>query len=236
MTSGGPRSRVTSRRSSSGPGRQGVHVVADTVQEVSLSGAVVVVTADEAAGPAAAQEYGRVLEETIDGTGIGRPFSLRRLVALVFAQPGLADVVETQLRFSRERPRPSLPKEGDVGDLLPVDHSEHTVAGSIDVVLVEGVGATSPDTATDPVPITVQLLHAGQPVAVRRSGSRCGSRSGRVCSALPNQPPEVVADVVKEVEFDHADHASLTLSTGRVPTRTSAASTRRGTTHTRPRR
>ncbi len=195
----------------------GVLVVADPVQEVSLSGAVLVVTADEAAGPAAAQEYGRVLAETIDGTGIGRPLSLRRLVALVFRVPGLADVVETRLRFSRERPRPSLPKEGDVGDLLPIDHSERAVAGTIDVVLVEGVGASAPDTATDPVTITVQLLHAGLAVAVdsARLQVRVEVRAGLL--ALPNLPPAVVADVVKEVVFDHADFASLTLSTGSGP-------------------
>jgi uncharacterized phage protein gp47/JayE len=191
----------------------GVQAVAEQVQAVTISGQVIVVGTPDG-GPAGAAGYADALRSAIDGTGIGRPLSLRKLVALVFSQPGLADVLEAQLTFGRDRPRPSLPAAGDVGDLLPVDHAEHAVAGTLAAVLVEALAATAPAVLTDPVPITVSLLHGGQPVSFRsvRLQVRVEVRAGLL--AQPSQPPGVVADVVKEVLFDHAGSAVLTLTTG----------------------
>ncbi len=191
----------------------GVQVIAELVQAVTISGQVVVVGTPDG-GAAAAERFGRDVETAINDSRIGEPLSLRKLVALVFSQPGLTDVLEAQLTFSRERPRPSLPVTGDVGDLLPVDHSEHAVAGSVAAVLVEALEATAPASVADPVPITVSLLHGGQPVTFRSIRLQVRVEVRARLLTEPSKPPEIVADVVKEMPFDHTDHAVLTLTTG----------------------
>ena len=191
----------------------GVKAIAETVEEVTIHGQVVVVGTQDG-GTAAADGYKKALEEAINGARIGEPLSLRKLVAMAFAQPGLADVVEAQLNFTRDRPPPQLPAAGEVGDLLPVDHAEHTVAGSISVILADRLADTSSSEAADQVPITIQVLHGGQPVTFRsvRLQVRVEVRAGLL--STPNQPPEVIADVVKEIHLDHSDHAILTLTAG----------------------
>lgn len=194
----------------------GVLAVAEPVQQVKLTGRMVVVGSDQSAVQGT-QRYARAITVAVDGAGIGQPLSLRRLVALVFQTPGLADVLEAQLRFSRARARPSFPQTGDVGDLLPIDHAERTVVEDIDVVLVDGLRCKAPDVVADPVPIAVEPRSQGQPVKLNRVRLQVRVEVRAALLSSPNVPPVVVADVVKEVSFDHASSASLTLTTGTAP-------------------
>jgi hypothetical protein len=183
----------------------GVRAVAETVRAVTITGRVVVAGAAGGDVAAGVQWLGDALTTAITGARIGAPLSLRRLGALVFEAPGLADLLAVSLRFTRDQPAPGLPATGEVPDLLPVGHAERVVAGQIAVLALDGLTATAPGGPPphpgDPVPVTLTPLHDGQafdpPLASARLQVRFEVRAARL--SLPNEPPVVVADLVKPV-------------------------------------
>ncbi|TQM61949.1 baseplate J/gp47 family protein [Humibacillus xanthopallidus] len=189
----------------------GIKAIAETVEQVTIAGKVIVVGTQDGAAAGAAG-YRDALVKAINGARIGEPLSTRKLVAMAFAQPGLTDVLEAQLEFTRGRP-PNTESD-DVGDLLPVGHAEHTVAGEITVVPVDGLRGDKAVKVGDEVPIGVRLLHGTSPLRFSsvKVQVRVEVRAGLL--STPNQPPEVVADVVKEVFFDQSELAVLTLTAG----------------------
>ena len=198
----------------------GIRAVAETVRAVTIAGRVVVAGAPGGDVAAGVQNLSSALGQAINGTGIGAPLSLRKLSALAFQAPGLADVLQMSLTFTRDQATPTLPGSGKVPDLLPVDHAEHVVAGQIEVVALDGLTATAPagppQQPGDPVPVTLTPLHAGQPfdppLASVRLQVRLEVRAAQ--RSLPNEPPVVVADLVKTAEFGNAQSADVTLTAG----------------------
>jgi len=213
----------------------GIRAVAETVRAVTIAGRVVVAGAPGGDVTAGVQSLRSALSQAIDGTGIGAPLSLRKLSALAFQAPGLADVLQMSLTFTRDQSSPTLPATGDVPDLFPVDHAEHVIAGQIDVVALDGLTATAPagppQHAGDPVPVTVTPLHAGQPfdppLASVRLQARLEVRAAQL--SLPNEPPVVVADVVKRAVLENAASTDVTLTAddlqGYDPTKHAAQAT-----------
>ena len=196
----------------------GIRAAAETVRAVTIAGRVVVVGAPGGDVAAGVQNLRSALSETINNTGIGAPLSLRKLSALVFQAPGLADVLLMSLTFTRDQPPPTLPASGDVPDLLPVDHAEHVVAGEIAVVALDGLTATAPADPPqhpgDPVSITLTPRHSGQPfdppLASVRLQVRFEVRAAQL--SLPSEPPVVVANVVKTAVLANTASTDVTLT------------------------
>lgn len=195
----------------------GIKAVAETVRAVTIAGRVVVAGAPGGDVASGVQDLSSALSAAINGTGIGAPLSLRKLSALAFQTPGLADVLMMSLTFTRDQPSPTLPGSGVVPDLLPVDHAEHVVAGQIGVVALDGLTVTAPggppQHAGDPVPVTLTPLHAGQsfdPPLTSVLQVRFEVRAAQL--SLPSEPPVVVADVVKTAKFDNAVSADVQLT------------------------
>lgn len=193
----------------------GVLAVVEQVREVKIAGQLVVMPGEGGAA-AAATQYAHAVDAAIGATGIGQALSQRRLLSLVYSTPGLADVLEARLTFTRELPAPHLPASGAVGDLLPVDHSERTISTGIAVVLVAGLRGsppTAPAAPSDPVVITVEILAGGQPLTLAdaRVQFQVEVRTGLLTT--PTLPPAVIATAVKEVTFSGSSTATLALTT-----------------------
>ena len=97
----------------------GILARTDKVREVLVSGTFYLIPEPAAPATAAGQFLSDVVG-AIDALGIGTPLSIRRLNALAYDVPGLADVAEAQLSYAREG---STEEPQPVPDPLVVDRS-----------------------------------------------------------------------------------------------------------------
>jgi hypothetical protein len=169
------------------------------------------------------------VSKAIEQVGIGSAMSLRKLVALAFQTPGVADVVEVQLDFTRERATQGFPANGRVVELLAVAPSERVAAGEIGARVISSVDVASTAVVAG---LRVRLLDsAGQPVTFRSASLQLRIEVRASLIHQPSAPAALIADVVKAVTlretnaaevgltqddligFDETEHAPLTTVT-----------------------
>ncbi|MFD2082923.1 Uncharacterized phage protein gp47/JayE [Actinopolymorpha cephalotaxi] len=185
----------------------GVMAVPERVRPVTITGTFVLIRS-EIEDPAAASTYADAAAQAIRGLAIGEALSLRRLTSLVYQVPGLADVAEAKLDFTREVARPGLPANGAVGDLLPVDRSEQATPGALSAVAVTHLGAQADTTRT----LEIQLLQGISPVGFRHVTVQVRLQVKATLRSSTTLPPVLVADVVKAVVINQGDTAVVTLT------------------------
>ncbi len=192
----------------------GILARVESVRRVFVRGVFRLIAAPQAIAGAAGA-FLTAAQEMIGGLGIGEPLSTRRLNALAFGVPGLADVAEASLTF-RRRPDPAEPAlalEGPVGDPFLVSDSEQIRpdAGELATLLLTGLSAHS----EAPRQLSVQLIdERGAPAELSDFTLDLQIVLRAADASAPGAGRETIADVSRGVSFTASSTATLTLAAG----------------------
>ncbi len=162
------------------------------ISEVFVSGTLYAIGEPQAPETAAEVLRDRVvaLLSTLD---IGEPLSLRRLAALAYDVPGLAEVAETALTY--RRPDGST---GPVGDTFLVGDTDVVRPGEVAVVLLAGLTVT----AARPDQLTLAILsRAGSRAPLAGFAFDAAITISAVPAATPDRNPVPIGRVVRRVAF-----------------------------------
>lgn len=180
------------------------------INEVRLSGTMYAIPE-----PGAQQSATAVLLEhvtaTLDGLPIAEPLSLRRLTALAYDVPGLADVAESVLTYTRPRPGQDPPEQtGAVTDPFIVGPTEvvRAATGKLSVVLLAGPAVTAAEGTGSTHNLTITLLDRANQLAPLTSFALDLAVTVKARSReTPDRPAVPVGRTVKKTTFG-SDHTA----------------------------
>jgi uncharacterized phage protein gp47/JayE len=198
----------------------GVVARVQRINEVRLSGTLYAIP-EPGAQPAAA---GVLLEQviaTLNALPIAEPLSLRRLTALAYDVPGLAEVAESVLTYTKPVPGQDPPEEtGPVTDPFIVGPTEvvRAAAGEIGVVLLAGPTAIA-SKADDTYNLVITLLdRAGQIAPLTTFALDLSVTVKARAKETPDRPAVPVGRTVKRATFGGDHTATVVLTPADYPT------------------
>ncbi|HNB44624.1 MAG TPA: baseplate J/gp47 family protein [Burkholderiaceae bacterium] len=188
----------------------GVMARVERITPVTLSGRFVLVPAET---PDAGAEAAFVAAAwaVIDALAIGQPLALRRLQALAFQLPGLADMAEAQLL--QHQPLPSSPGTPVTGDTLIVGGQQMVRADPTELsalTLAKVVAASHQKLGHGQYRVTLQLHDgSGQPVAFGNFALDIAVAARAALQSNPTEQPVRVGAFTRKVTFSAGDSAAL---------------------------
>ena len=201
--SGGERAEVEG--AVEGARAAGILARLDEIERVLISGTFYLIP-DPGASPAAAGPFLAAVAESINALTIGAPLSVRRLNALAYNVPGLADVAEAQLEHDRggEAGQP-------VADPLLVGPSELARPDETNLTGVLVSEIRVPETRDNE--LDVQLVDAaGNVVGWNNFSIDLAVTLRAYLENAPSQPPERIGSLTKTLAFDGASTATLVIT------------------------
>ena len=201
--SGGERAEV--EEAVEGARAAGILARLDEIERVLISGTFYLIP-EPGASPAAARPFRAAVAEAVNALAIGAPLSVRRLSALAYNVPGLADVAEAQLEHDRggETGQP-------VTDPLLIGPSElaRPDETNLDAVLVSAIKAPR----TQDNEIDVQLVDAVEnPIGWKSFSMDLAVTLRAYLENAPTQPPERIGSLTKTLDFEDASTATLAIT------------------------
>jgi uncharacterized phage protein gp47/JayE len=187
------------------------------VSTVRLSGKFYVIPDVTGSGNAAFASYQAAVAASINALGIGEPVSSRKLAAIVFQIPGLADVADIQLDYVRGSAT-AEPVDADPF-VLGSGEQARTAESAIKVVPVRALAVSAATLAADgTLSATVGAVddNAGA-ISFRNFQFAILATVRGKPATTPNQPLQQVGQVVGTVSFANADHASPTFPKLAIP-------------------
>ncbi|WP_157270361.1 baseplate J/gp47 family protein [Azohydromonas aeria] len=196
----------------------GIRARVSMVSTVTLSGRFLVIPDTAGATRQAFERYKQEVVDALRALGIGEAVSARKLAALAFKVPGLADVGEVQLlRRGPEDPAP-VPVVADPL-LVDADAQARPDPGAIQVLPLQALSVSAAQLgAGGTLTCTVKLLDDGG-AALKLLGLKLALMAavrGRP-SATPNQPLQQVAQTSGSVQFAGTDGAAATFAPLAIP-------------------
>ena len=189
----------------------GVLARLDEIEQVLVSGAFYLIPEPGAPSGAESQFLSAVVE-VVGALAIGEPLSIRRLNALVYEVPGLADVAEAQLEHDR-----GGTSGQPVTDPLLIGPTElvRPDATNLGAVLVHALAASRRVGTQNE--LDLQLLDAeGNPIGWRNFSLDVTVTLLARLQTAPDQPPARVGGITRTVTWNDADTAILTITAGDV--------------------
>lgn len=192
----------------------GILVRAEAVTTVHLSGTFYVIPDGDFAADSTARFRDAVVA-ALGALAIGEALHVRRLTALAFQIPGLADVAEAQLTYTKQRPGGAV-ETGAAGDpfLAAVNELIRPDAAQLAVVALPGLSVSgSHTTAGHRTDLEVRLVRDGGG-SVTLSSLALGITviaKARLKTA-PDQPPQRIFLDVRTAQFTGSDTATLSIS------------------------
>ena len=186
------------------------------ITEVYLSGTFYAIPEPGAQQSAAAVLLERVVA-TLDGLPIAEPLSLRRLTALAYDVPGLAEVAQSVLTYTR--PLPDEEESGPVTDPFIVGPTEvvRAAAGELDVVLLAGPAVTATAGVGEYELAVTMLDRAGQLVPLTSFEIDFAVTVKARSREMPDRPAVPVGRTVKRAAFGTDHTATVILSHADFP-------------------
>lgn len=180
----------------------------EEIKAVMLSGTFYAVP-DETRSATAASKLASDVVDAVKGLGIGAPLSVRRLSALAFRVPGLADIAGAQLAYKRDQT--SAPVSTDP---LLVDATEQIRPDEVNlkVVVLDGlstkaVRSPSPSSRAIDLQMTMEGQTTPAPLAAFKLDATVTVKAR--LKRNPELPPERVATFTRQLTFSPA--ATLTI-------------------------
>ncbi|HEX6708700.1 MAG TPA: baseplate J/gp47 family protein, partial [Rubrobacter sp.] len=191
----------------------GVLARLDEIEQVLVSGAFYLIPEPDAPSGAVSQFLSAVVE-VVNAFAIGEPLSIRRLNALVYDVPGLADVAEAQLEHDRG---------GNAGqpvtDPLLIGPTElvRPDATNLGAVLVGALAVAASRRVGTNNELDLQLLDAeGNPIGWRNFSLDVTVTVLARLQTAPDQPPARVGSLTPTVIWNDTGIATLTITPGDV--------------------
>jgi uncharacterized phage protein gp47/JayE len=185
------------------------------INEVRLSGTLYAIPEPGAQQSAAATLLEGVIA-TLDGLSIAEPLSLRRLTALAYDVPGLAEVAESVLTYTRPRPGQEPDEEsGPVTDPFIIGPTEvvRAATGELDVVLLAGPSVTASVGTGGTHNLTVTLLdRAGQRAPLTSFALDLAVTVKARSRKTPDRPATPVGRTVKRTTFGSGHTATVVVA------------------------
>lgn len=205
--SGGDRSEV--RRAMEGARAAGILARLEEIERILISGTFYLIP-EPAVPPASTKPFLDAATEAINALTIGAPLSVRRLNALAYSVPGLADVAEAQLEHDRggEAGQPVI-------DPFPVGRSELVRADeyNLSAVIVRALRVAAPRD-NEPNELDVQLVSADEnPIEWEDFSIDVAVTLRARLRTAPTQPPERIGSLTKTLNFAGASTATLAITT-----------------------
>lgn len=200
----------------------GVVARVQRITEVRLSGTLYAIPEPGAQPSAAAVLLERVVD-TLDALPIAEPLSLRRLTALAYDVPGLAEVAESVLVFTR--PMAGEDETGPVTDPFIVGQTEvvRAATGELAVVLLAGPAVTASSGTGGTHNLLITLLdRAGQIAPLVAFELDVAITVKARSREMPDRPATPVGRVVKRASFAAGDVATVVLAPADYPSYNSA--------------
>jgi uncharacterized phage protein gp47/JayE len=177
----------------------------DEIERVLISGTFYLIP-ESGASPAAAGPFLAAVAESITALTIGAPLSVRRLNALAYNVPGLADVAEAQLEHDRggEAGQP-------VVDPLLIAPSElaRPDKTNLDAVLVSAIKVPQ----TQGNELDVQLVDAAEnPIEWESFSIDLAVTLRAYLENAPTQPPGRIGSLTKTLDFEGTSTATLEIT------------------------
>jgi hypothetical protein len=188
------------------------------INEVRLSGTLYAIPEPGAQQLAAAVLLERVIA-TLDGLPIAEPLSLRRLTALAYDVPGLAEVAESVLTYTRPLPTPDEEETGPVTDPFIVGPTEvvRAATGELAVVLLAGLAVTASGSVGEHFLSVTMLDRAGQLAQLTSFEIDLAVTVKARSREMPDRPAVPVARMVRQVAFGSEHTAVVVLSVADYP-------------------
>ena len=191
----------------------GVIARLEEIQDVLISGTFNLVDAEGGASAASLQAFLSQVRDLLKAQAIGVPLSVRRLNALAFEIPGVGEVVEAQLRFTRVADGTT----GDVADPFIIAATEivrpdeaHLGAVVLDKLRL---ASSAPAPAPNRLTLNIQVLDAGgAPVTFRRLSLDLTVGIRAYSKTAPDAPPERIGSVSKRLEYTASNTAPVTIT------------------------
>jgi Baseplate J-like protein len=201
--SGGDRGEVA--RAVEGTRAAGILARLDEIAQVLISGTFYLIPEPDAP-PTAAGPFLAAVAEAINALAIGAPLSVRRLNALAYNVPGLADVAEAQLEHDRG---------GEAGqrvtDPLLIGPSElvRPDETNLEAVLVSALKVPQ----TQDNELDVQLVDADEnPIEWENFSIDVAVTLRAYLETAPTQPPERIGSLTKTLNFEGTSTATLEIT------------------------
>ncbi|GAB3436827.1 baseplate J/gp47 family protein [Flindersiella endophytica] len=190
------------------------------INEVRLSGTLYAIPEPGAQLTAAGVLLERVVA-TLNELPIAEPLSLRRLTALAYDVPGLAEVAESVLTYTKPVPAQDPPEEtGPVTDPFIVGPTEvvRAASGELAVVLLAGPSVSAADGGGDTHTLTITLLDRTGQIAPLTTFALDLSVTVKARSKeTPDRPAAPVGRTVKRATFGGDHTATVGLSPADYP-------------------
>jgi uncharacterized phage protein gp47/JayE len=191
----------------------GVLARLDEIEQVLVSGVFYLIPGPDAPSDAVSQFLSAVVE-VVSVLAIGEPLSIRRLNALVYDVPGLADVAEAQLEHDRE---------GNAGqpvtDPLLIGPTElvRPDVSNLGAVLVSALRVAASRRVGTGNELDLQLLDAdGNPIEWRNFSLDLAVTLLARLQTAPDQPPARVGSLAPTVTWSDTHTATLTITPGDI--------------------
>jgi hypothetical protein len=190
----------------------GVMARLEEIRDVLVSGVFQLIPAEGGATALSVTVFLERVLEVLSAQGIGMPLSVRRLNAVAFQTPGLAEVADAQLRFARDDGT-----AGDVGDpflITPTEVIRPDVA-RLQAVLLAGLRILSatPGTGETRAQLTVQLTDSsGAAVTFRALVLDVAVGIRAYSLTAPDAPPERIGNARKRLELTRSNSAVLEMT------------------------
>jgi hypothetical protein len=191
----------------------GVMARLEEIQDVLIAGTFYLIAAEGGASATSLQSFLSRVRELVKAQGIGVPLSVRRLNALAFETPGLAEVAEAQLRFTRVVGSAT----GDVTDPFLIAPTEivRPDDANLKAVLLDQMQLQSSviGTGANRVRLNIRLLDTtGAPVVFRRFLLDVTVVMRAYSKTAPDAPPERIGSVPKRLDFNASNVAQIAIS------------------------
>ncbi|MFH7245303.1 MAG: baseplate J/gp47 family protein [Spirulina sp.] len=146
------------------------------------------------------------VQQTINGLAIGEPLSVRRLMALVYGIPGLAEVADAQLDAIRDG------SPAAITDPWLTAPTELLRVGDVTVKLLTGLSVTQSVREGTDNKITLQVLEPPEtPVLFRNFTLDLSLTFMATLRRAPDQPPERFLTLPQSLSFRNHRNRTLTL-------------------------
>lgn len=191
----------------------GVLARLDEIEQVLVSGDFYLIPAPNAPSGAVSQFLSAVVE-VIGALAIGEPLSIRRLNALVYDVPGLADVAEAQLKHDRGGTAGQ-----PVTDPLLIGPTElvRPDVSNLGAVLVGALRVAASRRVGTGNELDLQLLDAdGNPIEWGNFALDLTVTLLARLQTAPDQPPSRVGSITRTVTWNDADTVTLTITAGDI--------------------
>jgi hypothetical protein len=182
----------------------------EQIQPVLVSGRFLLLPGTPPPGPGAAAAFLARVVDLMKAMPIGAPLALRRLGAVAFDIPGIAEVAEAQLTATR-----TDGTSAPVPDPLLIAPSEiiRPDVAALDAAFLARLTAPGSAPGAGGLDITVQILDAtGAAVAFRAFAIDLSVNVRAFLLSAPESPPERIASLAKRAEFGNGASATIAIS------------------------